>query len=718
MKPIFISLFLWMPILAFAQKNETFQLYGIGNEGVLLQRGWRFQPGDNPAFARPEYDDRRWQPIDPTQPIQALLPLQQAGIGWLRLRIKPDPHVRESTLLQVYQTVASDIYLNGRLIQRHGIISPDPKASQAYQPSGEPIAFPLSDKTESVLAVRVAYCPLLSPHFPAPLSYSAFSARITTTGQVVHFYQNRIIIACINLIPSALLLILGLIHFTFFYYNRRQLTNLYFAYYTLLFAIGYLVGALPFLFHWVFVQELLFIIGFSLSIVGFWFSVVAHYGLFSFRKGFFFYFVTGFGLLSLLMAHAPDGPLKWLGGPFIWVLFSLELLRVTIVALRKRRPGAQIVVVGHALKALFLVLFINVYTLPMPVGVDPSNVGSLFFSLGALSVPFALSLFLAREFALVSRLLTVKLTEVETLSAQTVAQEQEKQLLLATQNETLERQVMTRTTELQQSLNHLKATQDQLVQREKLASLGELTAGIAHEIQNPLNFVNNFSEVNVELVDELKEAVRQPTLDRDLINSLADDLSQNTGHITRHGQRASGIVRSMLEHSRSSTGQHQPTDLNALADEYLKLAYHGMKAKSPAFNAQLTTNFDPNLGTPDLIPQDIGRVLLNLYTNALYAVDQKKHRQPATYQPQVGVCTRVSREWIEVVVRDNGMGIPPELLTKIFQPFFTTKPAGQGTGLGLSLSYDIITKGYGGQINVDSEEGQYTEFTVRLPMHP
>lgn len=717
MKYFFVMVLLVTTRPALAQKPETFQLYGLGHEGILLNEGWRFYPGDNPAFARPDFDDHRWQPIDPTQPVQTLQPLRQAGVGWLRLRIRPDRRFGTNSLVQIYQLVASEVYLNGRLIERYGVIDPA-GGSRAYQPSGEPVAFPLNPARESVLAVRVAYCPLVSPYFPAPLSYSAFSARVTTPAQVGRFYHNRIILTCINLVPSALLLILGLIHLTFFYYNRKQLTNLYFACYTILFALGYLVGAIPFLFHWVFVQEVLFLVGFVFSVVGFWFSVVAHYRLFSFAKGVFFYGITGCGLLSLVMAHAPDGPLKWLGGPFVWVLFSLELLRVTLVALQKKRPGASIVATGHALKATLLVLFINISQLPLPAGSDISAVGSLFFSMSAVVVPLSLSLFLAREFAMISQLLAVKLSEVETLSARTIAQEQERQLLLASQNDMLEKQVATRTHELQQSLNHLKTAQNQLIQREKMASLGELTVGIAHEIQNPLNFVTNFSEVSADLARDLKEAIDQPTPDRQAIHELADDLYENMQYIGRNGQRAAGIVRSMLEHSSNTTGERQPTPVNALVADYLKLAYHGMKAKNPAFDAQVLTDLDPNAGTPELISQALGRVLLNLFNNAFYAVDQKHQRHTADYVPQVCVGTRVQNGQLVLTVKDNGIGIPPNLLPKIYQPFFTTKPTGEGTGLGLSLSYDIITNGHAGQLSVQSEDGEYTEFTIQIPISP
>jgi two-component system, NtrC family, sensor kinase len=296
----------------------------------------------------------------------------------------------------------------------------------------------------------------------------------------------------------------------------------------------------------------------------------------------------------------------------------------------------------------------------------------------------------------------------------------EKNRLIAEQKAGLEIQVAERTAELERSLSDLKLTQNQLIQSEKMASLGELTAGIAHEIQNPLNFVNNFSDVSVELLQELKEEVDKGDLEE--VNALADDVIQNLEKIAHHGRRADGIVKGMLQHSRASSGQKEPTDINALADEYLRLAYHGLRAKDKSFNADLITNFAEELPKINIIPQDIGRVLLNLFTNAFYATQEKGKQysggsdqsQLADYKPVVTVSTRQVGDAIEITVKDNGTGIPDAIKDKILQPFFTTKPTGEGTGLGLSLSYDIVVKGHGGTIDVKSVEG--AEFILTLPL--
>jgi len=297
--------------------------------------------------------------------------------------------------------------------------------------------------------------------------------------------------------------------------------------------------------------------------------------------------------------------------------------------------------------------------------------------------------------------------------------EEELNLKLARQKEQLENIVASRTSELvkqkdelEKALVDLKATQAQLIQSEKLASLGELTAGIAHEIQNPLNFVNNFSEVNTELVDELRQAIDKGDMTE--ARELANDIKENEQKIVYHGKRADVIVKSMLHHSRSSSGVKEPTDINVLADEYLRLAYHGLRAKDKSFNALMKTDFDENIEAINIIPQDMGRVILNLITNAFHAVAEKKKEQSDNYEPTVSISTKKLNGKTQITVKDNGNGITDQVKDKIFQPFFTTKPTGEGTGLGLSLSYDIV-KAHGGELKVETKEREGAEFIITLP---
>ncbi|HYJ63030.1 MAG TPA: ATP-binding protein [Parafilimonas sp.] len=315
-------------------------------------------------------------------------------------------------------------------------------------------------------------------------------------------------------------------------------------------------------------------------------------------------------------------------------------------------------------------------------------------------------------------------------------EEHENNKIITAMKAELELQVIERTAELtkqkeelETTLHELKSAQAQLVQSEKMASLGELTAGIAHEIQNPLNFVNNFSEVNDELISELVEEVEKGN--KEEAKLIADNIKQNLEKINHHGKRADAIVKGMLQHSRKNTGQKEPTDINALCDEYLRLSYHGLRAKDKSFNADFKTDFDESLsagkagtGKINIIPQDIGRALLNLFNNAFYAVNEKKKNLSdikdltvsERYHPIVSVQTKKINGAIEITVKDNGNGIPQNIIDKIFQPFFTTKPTGEGTGLGLSLAYDIITKEHNGTIRAESKEGEGTTFTITIPL--
>jgi len=265
--------------------------------------------------------------------------------------------------------------------------------------------------------------------------------------------------------------------------------------------------------------------------------------------------------------------------------------------------------------------------------------------------------------------------------------------------------------QIETTLVELKSTQAQLIQSEKMASLGQLTAGIAHEIQNPLNFVNNFSEINTELIEELKSELSADNKEEALL--IADDIKDNEQKIINHGRRADSIVKGMLQHSRASSGKRELTDINALVDECLRLSYHGLRAKDKEFNVAIKTDLDESIGKVNIVPQDISRVMINLLNNAFYAVDEKKRRLNGMYEPAVSVCTKKQDGKVEIQVNDNGNGIPQNIIDKIFQPFFTTKPTGQGTGLGLSLSYDIV-KAHGGEIKVESKEGEGSKFKMIL----
>ena len=285
--------------------------------------------------------------------------------------------------------------------------------------------------------------------------------------------------------------------------------------------------------------------------------------------------------------------------------------------------------------------------------------------------------------------------------------------LLVKERERTREKELQQAKEIEKAYTELKTTQAQLIQSEKMASLGELTAGIAHEIQNPLNFVNNFSEVNTELIDEMQQELDKGNMDD--AKAIAKNIKENEQKINHHGKRADSIVKGMLQHSRNSSGQKAPTDINTLADECMRLSYHGLRAKDKSFNAKTETNFDSSIPKINIASQDIGRVIINLFTNAFYSVMQKKKQLGDGYEPVVTVKTSKTPKGISISIRDNGNGVPQKVMDKIFQPFFTTKPVGEGTGLGLSMSYEIITKGHNGELKVETKEGEFAEFIINLP---
>ena len=680
--------------------------------GLLLKKGWRYHAGDDPAWARPDFDDRAWDTLNPTRPRRELPRAAQTGISWLRLRFRLGDSLRRHDLLvNAGAQGAVEVYLNGRLVQRLGVINADPVGVVPRGRFPQPGQVPAGEPAEQVLAVR--YAPWQPPLLVgidrvSQLGVFLFNPQVFWQGQAREKDNSQVYLVLLGF--SALL---SFLHFAFYRYNPAQRANRYFARFALasvLASIGtYCMYSLAFdsLGPYLVTSALTYSLA---SMSGLW-SVRALYALFNVRPGRIYAGLwVVYGGVVLLLALAPYLPAT----TFLWsamsVLLTTEELRLTVRAVRQRRRGAWIIAVGFAGGLLAALGYVGVELLSASTLVANLFIIAIFV-LSALGI----SLFLAREFALDAGLLQVKLAEVEQLSAQTLAQEQEKQALLAAQNETLETQVQQRTGELQRSLTNLRVTQAQLIQKEKMASLGELTAGIAHEIQNPLNFVNNFAEVSTELVTELKEA--QAAGDGEEVTALAEDLAQNLGKISHHGRRAAAIVKGMLEHSRTSTGERAPTDINQLVDEYLRLAYQGLRAKDKSFNATLATDFAPGLPLVDAVGADVGRVLLNLFSNAFYAVHQRRQTGGADYAPAVGVATARVNGHVEIRVTDNGTGMPAAVKAKIFQPFFTTKPTGEGTGLGLSLSYDIIAQGHGGTLRVESQEGEGTTFSVALPLN-
>jgi two-component system, NtrC family, sensor kinase len=712
----FTLFLLFCSFSSFAQKQGFFPIDSIPANGLVLNQGWKLQVGDDPEWAQSAYDDTQWAAIDPTQDFKNIPELWESRTVWFRLKFRVDSSFTQKTLAcLVAQTGASEVFLNGKMIGSFGKIADQNGKVLAYTPrNGTSIGLPLHQSGAQVLAVRFAVQKKLPYIVFADRPNVALSLHLIEAKNLGRYLLN-------DLTPYfefgrlGLYLILAVIHFALFRFNKKEKANLYFFLYTLAFLFSiFLISIVYRHFDLAATRMLLLSMVSILNGLGLFFFLQAAYQIFGTTKGYTFWFLSLFFGVSLILLYSNYHHGFNIGFNLLSILISFETGRIAWLSTRKKQRGAGIILAG----SIGFVVFFCLFYLFAWGSIDPGPNwiwGHIAINLGFISIPVSVSIYLALESSFASQSLAEKLKEVEFLSQRTLAQELEKQALLATQNETLERQVAERTTELQQSLETLRSTQSQLVQREKMASLGELTAGIAHEIQNPLNFVNNFAEVSSEMIDELQTEINQGNTEE--VQSIATDLKQNLDKINHHGKRASSIVKNMLEHSRTSSGQKTATDLNTLVDECLRLSFHGLRAQVKGFQADYALELAEQLPLVTLVSQDIGRVLLNLFNNAFYAVDQQQKRGgDKDYQPKVIASSHLSDQGIEIRISDNGSGIPIALQDKIFQPFFTTKPSGEGTGLGLSLSYDIITKGHQGNLRVESVEGRGTTFIIELPL--
>jgi len=682
---------------------QVFNVNKLAQKNTLL-RGWQMQAGDNSKRVLPAYNDNRWKPFDPSQDVKDL---ESGKSYWLGLRFRVDSALKISDFgFSITQNVASVVYLDGKQLVSYGNL----RNAVAYNPGNQPVHVNLSPGEHIVLVYIVTPNGLLKFRTQDEV-FDIFQLKINRYYKSVANYDqyesDNMPQIWIFLVITGIFFILFVTHTFFFAFYRKQKAHLYYAivtFFLLLEMVGNIILADP---HWPKIDRWVWffeLVNYSCLI----FFILILYTLFNY---------PGRGVIKFFAGLIiPFAIALWFNGMYAYYLFSalvplmiaLECVRIGIWAKRNKKSPALIVVTACCIFLVFVVIQILL----------TGALSTLLFLIAMVSFPVGMSVFLAIQTAAVNRSLEKKLAEVEYLSEKNQQYQLEKQQILTDQNSLLERQVDERTTELNRSLIELRQTQAQLIQSEKMASLGELTAGIAHEIQNPLNFVNNFSEVNKDLLEELKAESKKQKAERDdeLEAELIDDLIDNSEKINQHGKRADFIVKGMLEHSRKSSGEKQPTNMNVLCEEFLKLSYHGLRARDKSFNADMITHFDPALLAINVSQQDIGRVMLNLFNNAFYAVNKKAKTAGPDYRPMVEVSTSVVDDQVVISVRDNGSGIPDAIRDKIMQPFFTTKPTGEGTGLGLSLSYDIVVKGHGGNIIVDSKEGEFSLFTISLPI--
>ncbi len=695
-------------------------------KGDTLLTGWKYHAGDDKKWADPSFNDQDWEKgkFDSLD-IYDFIKSHPNHLGWFRLRLKVADSLSKKHLMMSFNAVgASEVYLNGHLVKTYGKIDNDPAKVEGVNMLGLPFTINLSEDSIQVLAVRFAYP---SPYYHD--IWAAFVINATIGGDAAFDTYTTVYRPLYLLITSlffaGLFFMLSVLHGGFFYFYRRGTQNLYYSIYTLGISLGWLLTIFALLYmpeievrNWFNIfhrfNHLFTPVFFLLTI-----RVFLQYD--KKRNLYLLLIISSVAFVIYLVVKNQIVNALYIVGLF----YYLEALRITFIKREWNMKGIPMIRLG--LISYFVLYFIAVIL----IFYHRYELGLYFVTASGLVNALMMSWAIARKVGDTNIELQKKLIEVEELSV-------EKQDILTRQNNELEEKVMERTLQLENSLSNLKSTQSQLIQSEKMASLGELTAGIAHEIQNPLNFVNNFSEVNTELIEELKAESVKPKADRDdqLFDEILNTLKDNEEKINHHGKRADAIVKGMLQHSRSSSGVKEATDINALCDEYLRLSYHGLRAKDKSFNAKFETGFGTSLPKINVVPQDIGRVVLNLINNAFYAVNEKSKLNLSGYEPTVSVSTIYSlslptgqagsgegRGEVLIKVKDNGNGIPEKVLNKIFQPFFTTKPTGQGTGLGLSLSYDIV-KAHGGELKVETKEARPddpvgrsvgSEFIIQLP---
>ncbi len=725
-------------------RHNVYKIDSIPKDGILINKGWRYDLSDNIAYLNKDFDDKKWKLVAIDSPMKEYS-VAKKQIGWFRKKIFIDSSlVNKPYSLKILLTGAAEIYLNGKLVTKIGNISKNRKNDELlFSNASLPYNLTFNNSGEQQIAVRFLFSEKVD--FANSLDMFPLSIRIQKLDgfikEQIARSTNRMLA---NGIFIGLFFMTALIHFFFHRFFRRQQFNILFSISMLIFAIYFGFSSnsdsqenLEYFIFLSVSKDILFPLAHLVLLI-------AVYDYLQYPKRIIFWGVF-LVFVSVHFAKFFLPTVRDYAGFSYLILIANYIILIVQSSKNKSQNGKVMLnaivtfLVILCLTFVFLVVYVslmasNLYN-PQSAGY---HLGSsswfsiilvLFMAGPQLSVSAAISLSLAKEFVKTNFLLKQKLDEIEALSA-------EKQQLLASQNEILEHQVKERTDELHQSLEHLKATQTQLIQSEKLASLGELTAGIAHEIQNPLNFVNNFSELSFELIDEIPsppENSGEDWIPEEIPyggwGAFFGDLKANLQKINLHGKRASSIIKGMLEHSRTNSGTKEATDIAKLADEYLRLSFHGLRAKDKSFNANFELIADETLPKANIIPQDIGRVLLNLINNAFYAVNQQRQNLEKTtnpsngdlYKPSVLVSieknkTNKAHNQVVIKISDNGSGMPEAVKAKIFQPFFTTKPTGQGTGLGLSLAYDIITKGHGGTVECESMEGNGTTFTINLPI--
>ena len=713
MKKLVVYVFLLVSFAGYGQETITLstrQFERYQQIQLASLDGWLFRQGTDSTWANESINLSHWRKLKPIELTAKLADENGRVEGWFRIHIQLDSSFKAIPLGMSRQLwAATDVYKDGNLIQTFGNTGTPYEAYNPILRYSRPISLMVGRK--HLIAIHFVNYESLFTQRELRLAPQNLRNIIALTGPDYDYYvtgkvKEAYVLGSITIAISSLLLFLFML-LLFLNTDQKifQLASLL-TFAVLLSAIGTYYRLF---YHTSYdAEKLTFLItnGLTLPVMNVLTLLVTEWVLKK-RVSLITILILFIMPFTSLLGHLFN--ISW---PFGLVNGALLIYfgYLVITCWKKIRIAEWTVLIAMAVLTLTAMVWVALHKY------SPDNFSEFEYPLKTivlLSAPTMLLVYVSLSY---KEIWVERVEETKKVIRIT----EEKKVLAERQNEILEAEVKQRTSALEKSLSDLKSTQSQLIQSEKMASLGELTAGIAHEIQNPLNFVNNFSEVNTELIDELEHEANKGNLEE--VKTLAKDIKDNEQKINHHGKRADAIVKGMLQHSRSSSGVKEPVDINALADEYLRLAYHGLRAKDKSFNANLKTDFDQTIGNINVIPHDIGRVILNLITNAFYAVNEKKGQGPNAFEPTVTVRTKRMADKVLISVKDNGPGIPQKVLDKIFQPFFTTKPAGHGTGLGLSLSYDIV-KAHGGELKVETlpaglagREGEGSEFTIVLPI--
>lgn len=696
--------------------SELFDQIGVIWLGHLP--GWKISFDDSTGFRSESYDDRHWPLMQPDE-LRIDTHLDENGYfkGWLRFVFTVDSTLTPKPLFfRVGSWGAVEAWINGHHIAKFGSFSDDPEGFRYFNPLNQkpvPIEYRFYPDSTYVLSVRME-------HYQSPLTASLRIVntrldpwiRFTDFSYIAYLDLTVTENLMFNVAVLAALLLMLMLTFTLYLLNRHDLVIRDSAIFMLLLFCGSL---LSFTQGVAYLSQTMYILLQVLGIVSimtlfFWLPILLNT------------IVTGKTNRKLYLLFLLPIPLTLLNLWFSTAVFNFVVLIVGFpIAFWIIKNG------WRSLQSIDRIIFRGLIIQLIIMGIYPfmesfyvsNDYRALSYFHGAviyLFFSFTIIYYLSIRYTNNFKSLRMKIGETQKLSEENLQKEREKQVLISRQNEVLEKEVELRTRDLQESLSELQAAQQQLVQQEKLASLGQLTAGIAHEIKNPLNFVNNFSSVSVELIDEALQEVSQIESDelRSELSDILEDVKMNLSKITEHGSRADRIVKSMLLHSRGGNGKRESTDVNVLLKEYVNLAFHGMRAGKNPISSEIVFELDPNAGSAQLIAEDFSRVVLNISNNAFDAMRDKLNQTGSGYNPVLTVRTRKNVDGVTIEIEDNGPGIPDEIRDKILQPFFTTKKGTEGTGLGLSITHDII-KAHGGTLDVVSSEGTGTTFVIHLP---